>query len=399
MSRFSTGSLLHTGLLSLALLPVFATGCSPQADVVGETDPPNILLYVVDTLRPDSLGTYGNREVATPHIDSIAAQGVVFDNAQTNASWTRASMASLFTGLYPPRHNTRTRADHLQEGIPTVARIFAQAGYTTGFVVANPNVGNYFGFKQGFRDMIELYQRRGGGIVKATELLATADVAVDEAISWIDAAQTPFFLTVMPIDPHAPYDPPEGYEVPRGEYRGLANGSLRSLSRRKLSAADRDPIRSLYDAEIAYSDFEFGRLIQYLRDRRLLDDTIVIFTSDHGEEFWEYGRRGHGQALVDTLLQVPLVVRYPGDSRVVAGLRREFAVELVDILPSLLDLAGLAIPEGLDGRTIFNPDRSETESRSTYSEVSIFGQHMSSIREYPGSSSSIIKVERLICIH
>jgi arylsulfatase A-like enzyme len=316
--------------------------------------PPNILLYIVDTLRADAVGSYGNERASTPSIDAFARRGVLFENAFANASWTRASVATLLTGLLPWHHGAESRQDRLSDSVPTLADIFARHGYTTALVTANPNAGKAFGFARSFARSIELYARHDTGKVEPAELVTSSDTITRKALEWIDEVDEPFLLVVLAIDPHAPYTPPARFDAQPAETDlPHVTGSLSSINRPDLSARDRARIRELYQAEVAFNDESFGALLAGLEERGLARNTVVALTADHGEEFWEHGRRGHGHSLVDELLRVPLVIAHPGDPRLEADHRVSQPVQLTDIMPTLLDLAGLPIPPALDGRSLF----------------------------------------------
>jgi arylsulfatase A-like enzyme len=331
---------LQPRLALLACLAGIAAACVACGDADAPASPgaaasppsPNLLVYVVDTLRADSLGVYGGELARTPHIDAFAASGVTFTEAFANSSWTRPSMASLLTGLYPTRHAANTRAAALPTGLPTLGELLSAHGYRTGFITTNPNVGSFFGFARGFDETIELYGRREAGVVDESELITRADAVTARAVEWIDAAPRPFALVVHTIDPHAPFDPPPAFDV---------YGDGPSYT------------EILYAGEVAFADAAFGDLLDALRSRGLLDAMLVVFTADHGEEFFEYGRIGHGESLSDPVLRIPLIVRFPASSRVVAGRREARVAELVDVVPSVLDLLGLASAAPTDGASLF----------------------------------------------
>ena len=312
---------------------------------------PNILLYVVDTLRADAVGCYGNSSVHTPGIDRLAHEGTRFARAYANASWTRPSMGSLLTGEYPSTHGAIGRDDTLRLGIPTLpTRLHARA-YRSAAIVANPNIGSSFGFADGFAEFIELYQPHAGHtIVLPEELNAPANRVVDEAIGWLGAhTSTPFFLFVFSVDPHAPYTPPPPYaQMYDPDYTGTVDGTLKSIS---MLGMDGPPpvreirhLRALYDGEVAFNDSQLARLLTELDRLHLSDNTVVVFTSDHGEEFYEHGRRDHGHTLFEELVHVPLIVRWP--NRIPAGALQPGAVQLVDLFPTLLHIAGASPSDG-----------------------------------------------------
>jgi len=336
-------------LVSMAALGVACDGRSPD---VARTTAPNVLLYVVDTLRADSLGCYGNPWIRTPNLDRLAGSGVVFRNAFANTSWTRPSMASLFTGLYPTSHGANTREARLPETLETMAATLSRAGYESVFVTTNPNVGSFFGFARGFDDVIELYARREIGDVNQNELITRSDEVSDRVIEWIDGAARPFFAVVHTVDPHSPLEAPPAFDI-YGDSREPYSEVDRRIRSGGLTLDLQRRVHALYAAEVSFNDASFGALIEGLRERGILDSTLVIFTADHGEEFWEYGRVGHGLSLVDSVLRVPLIVSFPASERVPAGSVVSRTVELVDVFPAVLDLLGLPAAEALDGRSPF----------------------------------------------
>jgi arylsulfatase A-like enzyme len=218
-----------------------------------QTQPPNIVLYVFDTLRADAVGAYGRPEAATPNLDWLANEGIVFEHAYANASWTRASMASLLTGLYPWNHGAERRGDMLPTDVTTFSEILKRHGYATALVTGNPNVGRVFGFAPAFDEVIELYERTEPGMVHGRELITLSDVVTSKAIAWLETVSQPFFLVVLTIDPHAPYDPPSRFDPGKLRAKSGIDGLMRSLRRDDLGEADRARIRELYQAEVSLS--------------------------------------------------------------------------------------------------------------------------------------------------
>lgn len=314
--------------------------------------PPNILLYVVDTLRFDAPHGNGNEAVQTPAMDRLAREGMRFARAYANASWTRASMGSLLSGEYPSTHGAVGRPDALRAGIATLPAQLQALGYRTAAIIANPNIGSSFGFAAGFGEFVELYRPHPGHQpVQPEQLIATADQVVDRAQAWLRRnTATPFFLLVFTIDPHAPYTPPAPYNsMYDPDYQGSVDGSFKSLF--ALALMGKTPpereirhLRALYHGEVTFNDAQLGRLLATLDDQRLTDSTLFAVTSDHGEEFYEHGGRDHGHTLYEELLHVPLIMRWPG--HIAAEQTYTGAVQLVDLSPTLLRLAGTTPPRG-----------------------------------------------------
>ena len=288
---------------------------------------PNVIIYVVDCLRADRVGAFGSKRDLSPAIDAFARESVVLEQAWSCASWTKPSVACMFTGRYPPRHGARTTRDRLADGVPTLAEAFARAGYLTRAVVANPVLdAETLGFGRGFRSYRNLARDYAGRAVNSVS--ADAKVITDDAIAWLPSVKgRPFFLYLHSLDLHFPYlarVTPGRPKVPEG-------------------ASEPD----LYDSEFAYNDHEIGRLIEALRQERRLQDTIVVVTADHGEEFGEHGTTRHGHTLYQDLVHVPLVIRLPAAFQ--AGRRIPEPVSLIDLPETLLALAGLPPLAGADG--------------------------------------------------
>jgi arylsulfatase A-like enzyme len=338
---------LRSALLCSVLLAA-AVACGSAEDA--SRNRPNVLLYIIDTLRADGLADEG-QGAHTPHIDELAQNGVRFNQAFANSSWTRASVASILTGLAPWRHGAEGRDDALAAEVVTLAVHLERAGYDCALVSANPNVSRVFGFGRSFGSVRELFARRSTGDVRGRELITPSNVVTEEALDWIDTAGRPFCLVVLSIDPHAPYAPPGAFapDVPR------QLGGFKALNSKAATAADREAARALYRGEVAFNDSSLGELLEALRGRELFEDTLTIVTSDHGEEFWEHGRRGHGKSLSDEVLRVPLVFHHPASERLTPGRASDRLAQLVDVVPSILDLLELPAPDDLDGRSLFSP--------------------------------------------
>jgi arylsulfatase A-like enzyme len=306
---------------------------------------PNILLYVVDTLRADHLGVYGYSKPVSPHIDRFAADATVFDNALAQSSWTRASMASIFTGLWPVKHAANGRKDILDPAAETLAEILHAAGYVTVARVRNWNVFPVFGFRQGFEDFVAV--DRG----KADRMNALVR-------QWLDRRprERPFFLYVHTVDPHGPYRPPgefrtrffEPDQEPLELDRHPGFRVTEAMTEEERLAVARH-LLALYDGEIAFNDREFGRLLSMLEDEQLLDHTMIVFVSDHGEEFLEHGTWEHGRNLFAENLNVPLIIRIADRGR---GRHIGEVVQHIDLMATILDHAGLPIPEQVEGRSL-----------------------------------------------
>jgi arylsulfatase A-like enzyme len=305
----------------------------------------NVVIYLIDTLRADHLGCYGYDRPVSPNIDSFAEHAVLFENAQAQAPWTRASVASILTGLLPQVHGANDDPEALSDQLDTLAEILGRAGYQTAAFTTNGNAGAGVGFSQGFEVFNHLPRER-------SEVLNRA------IISWLGNdydPNRPLFLFVHTVDPHAPYSPPSPFrEQFAGEVADPNLGSVDSIfqiNKRPDRVTDQivSDMIDLYDAEIAANDHSFGVLMSELRSMELYEDSLVVVVSDHGEEFFEHQGWSHGKTLYAEQLDVPLIMMLPGSF---GGLRVPEVVQHVDILPTVLDLCNLLIPSQIQGRSV-----------------------------------------------
>ena len=376
--------------------PAARRGSLPQRDPDPDKPPgalaaewqerPNVLIYLVDTLRADHLGCYGYPLPTSPRLDRLAEQGVLFERAVAQSSWTRPTVATVLTGLDPRVHGVHGRDDRLPAAVVTLPERLQELGYDTLAVVTNGNVAPAFGFDQGFDRFTYLPERpRRGRHRRSNRVTELAGAWLEERVagstmspsqmspSQMSPSQLspgrlprgetsggerrPFFMYLHTTDPHAPYTPAPRY---RERFLGGASppaafGSLPHLrelaeDHAALSSAAVADLVALYDAEIAFNDHSFGALLDRLESLGLARDTLVVFLADHGEEFGEHGGWQHGRTLYQDQLHVPLVLRLPGG--VLAGTRRTELVQQTDIVPTVLEVVGAPLPEGLQGRSL-----------------------------------------------
>jgi len=322
--------------------PLESQAIEPRVQGPSNEIPPNIVIYLVDTLRADRLGAYGHEGGLSPELDAFAGDGVVFERAIAQSSWTRSAVASLLTGLWPGSHGTTGRRDRLPETAVTLGERLAEAGYETVAVLTNPNVSGNFGFRQGFEHYIHLPKQ------------ADSVQVHDRVRGWLDKrdADRPFFLYVHTADPHTPYLPPEPYRSRIAADAEPVRLTIESQRKKQQWDPEAETIRqlfALYDAEIAFNDHSFGAMLDLLKTRELYEGAFVTFLSDHGEEFYEHGAWTHGNNLYNETLGIPWVAKFPEGPR---GLRVAGRVQQVDLLPTVLELAGAEVPAGLDGRSL-----------------------------------------------
>jgi arylsulfatase A-like enzyme len=308
------------------------SGCSDAPQ------PPNLLFIAVDTLRADR----AHDPRLMPRIAELSRTGLVFEQAFSHAPWTLPSFATMFTGQLPPQHGAGGVANQyfgLRSEITTVAERLRDSGYATAAIVNVDFLGPDFGVCQGFDELDAQF-------TLSNRTLRDARGTSDAAIAWLEQRETgPFALFVHYFDPHADYTPPEPYRSQHADPRDLAPTAAPLGTREQIVAwkTGREPLTPelaqrasrLYDGEIAYTDSEIGRLVDRLRRQGLLENTLVVFTSDHGEEFLEHGGFEHGHSLYDELVHVPLMLHWP--ARIQPG-RRGDAVGHVQLARTICEL-------------------------------------------------------------
>ena len=295
----------------------------------------NVLLIVVDTLRADHVGAYGYPRDTTPHLDRLADEALLFRHAQSVAPWTTPSVAAMLTSRYPSEVSWRHPPVALDKRYLSLPELLKDRGYATAAVVSHLYIARELGFGQGF-DVYDQENARGHRHVSGPSV-------TDKALALLERRKDePFFLFVHYFDVHFNYllhprfnfDP--GYSGPLRP--GMDLSELRRLAP-QMSAADLDYVRALYDSEIRFTDEQIGRLLQGLRDLSLWDETLVIVTADHGEEFSERGSHyiGHGTHLHQELVHVPLLIKPPGLGRRGAV---DAWVSTLDLAPTIAEAAG-----------------------------------------------------------
>lgn len=367
-ARCRTGARLVASLACTAVLA--ACGGSPSGAAR-----PNLIVVLVDTLRADRMGFLGNERGLTPFMDGLAKRGAVFSRAYPTSSWTTPSVASLFTSQYPTQHGQTTLGSVLPDTTPTLAATLAEAGYATSLISGHGGFVPGLGLARGF-EAARVVSGPQGPLAKGPGELVTA-----EAFAWLDgrsAAQRarPLFLYLHYMEPHSPYDaPPEilaevlARRPDPARARTVAQRAadyvrdIRSAAGLPVRREDRDRshdtplgpqeiaqgVQDLYDAQVVTMDRRMAALFAGLEARGLLDDAVVVFTADHGQELMEHGKWGHGVTLFEESLRVPLLVvrtRRPAPARIAT------VVSLLDVAPTLLASAGVAAPATFEGRDL-----------------------------------------------
>lgn len=340
--------------VSLALAFLLAFGCQARqcGAPVRQHPGDNVILIVVDTLRADHLGLYGYNRPTSPRLDALGARSLVVDHMIAQAPWTKPSVASILTSLPPADHRVtlETTDNILADEILTLAELFRDAGFSTAGFSENPHIHPSLGFDQGF-DHFDAETKWKGDPQAMAEKIS----------SWIDGhAAERFFLYAQFLDPHAPYTPRDPYRTQFLEGRTTgdpiiekakvnelqtASGELKA----ELSRDDLDYLVALYDAEIRAVDEALGGIFERLEDLGLAEHTIVLITSDHGEEFLDHGRLEHGKTLFEESIHVPFILYTPGFE---ARRDPETVVQHTDIAPTLLELANVQVPPEFHGRSL-----------------------------------------------
>jgi len=355
--KIRAGQALAGALAVLLLALVVSAGLgwtkAPAAVAGGRQQSPalkHVILITVDTLRADALSLYSSQGADTPHIDALGGDAVVFRNASVPAPWTLPSIASLMTGVSPNAHQTKHIFSRLPDNLETLAERLGDAGYAAGAIVSNPVLDPAFNLSQGFQQY-ESYPKLLGYSFAARALYRTFPDSFDptarglaaRAADWIERhREQPFFLWVHFFDPHEAYTPPPEYAPPPLSYTSTAVPL--NLPARTYAVGHVPPVeerlhtKALYEGEVRYTDAAIGELLQTVKQQGLYDDTLIILTSDHGEEFWEHGSVSHGHTLYRELLQVPMIVKLPGPP---APLEVAAGVEVTALMPTILELCGV----------------------------------------------------------
>ncbi len=336
-----------------------------QASAGNGAEPPQGVVFILaDTLRTDRLDAYGHQRATSPALARLAAEGARFSDAVAQGTWTKASAPSIMSSLYVASHGVRDFKDRLPSSATTLAEIFRDAGYATVGFSSVPFTGTSNNLHQGYEELHETYDH---------EQAKTARGFVDRLLPWLDRhREVSFFVFLHLFDPHSPFRPEspwDAYWSPSGwqrehlrhqhELKPFIQHPLRRLNdmptRDEIEAAGLDPDAYIgrelewYDGSIRGMDVEVGRVMERLRELGLDDRTLVVFTSDHGEEFLDHGRTFHGHSVYGELTRVPWILRYPG--KVPAGVTADATVQTIDVMPTILELAGLPAPAGIQGQS------------------------------------------------
>jgi len=330
---------------------------------------PNVILIVVDTLRADHLSCYGYNRNTTPVIDELSEQSVLFRNAISSAPWTTPSVVTTFTSQYPAAVGIEAEPIVLGNEFLTLAEILKGGNYDTQGIVSHILVSSTLGFDQGFNSYDE-ENARGEDHISSPSI-------TEKAISYIERrGNDKFFLFLHYFDPHHSYILHEDYDYYPDYDGALYSGQNVEELRKKapdMAADDIEFVKALYDSEIAFTDGYIGVLFNKLKDLGLYDDTLIVVTADHGEEFLERGDYwiGHARKLYQEQIHVPLIIKPAGERR--QEIMEEY-VSLMDLMPTIVDSADLTIPASYqhEGETLRMDDERQPRDSVIVSDTKSF---------------------------
>ncbi len=343
-------------MAAVAMAGLSSIGCSLEPEVTEEAVRPNIVLVVADTLRADHFGSSsGVHHRSRPVFDKLRSEGAYFASAYAPTSWTLPSVVSIFLSQYPSQHGSTSWVSHLGKAGTSFVEELKHAGYRTAGWSSNRLISEGHGFDRGFDEfeMVSHRDWRFGTPPSHEASSAPAGDLLSKAVAWLDhgavsAGDAPFFLYLHWMEAHTPYScPPSGGES--------CEKTIAVLNRRLISqfwdfnSEEMSLIRGFYDADVDRVASALEQLTGALEDRGLLDDTWLIVTADHGEMLGEHERYVHGQALHEGTLRVPLLIRPPKPE---AALEAGVPVSLIDIAPTILDLAGIDSPNSFEGQSL-----------------------------------------------
>lgn len=311
----------------------------------GDETPPNVVIIVMDTARQDRLSCYGYNRDTSPRLRELAKTSTVFSNAYSTSSWTSPAHASLFTGLYSIAHGVTQEHWKMSDDLVTLAEVLSQHGYETVGISENPLLSDRNGFNQGFSTYYMTWRiDRALSRPASGRQSETGNTATDIFLKTVRrSSRRPFFIFVNLIEPHSPYDSSKQFKnefVTDREIPLVLNmWQEHYLGRRVLTEAEIRHLSELYDAELLYTDYLVGMMMDELKASGHWDDTFFIVTSDHGENIGDHGHMDHAFSLYETLIKIPLIIRYP--ARFGSGSADGRPVQLTDVFPTVLEATGV----------------------------------------------------------
>jgi arylsulfatase A-like enzyme len=363
--------LVATLLAGLAISAAVATATSTGSAVdimrsASRQQGVNVVMIIADTLRADAFAQRSGQDVEQSGISRLAADGVVFERAYAQSSWTRPSIATILTSLYPSQHGATHKMDPLPDDVTTIAEAMREEGYWTAGIVTNINIAPIFNFQQGFGEYtylepdfyfgatdsatrLAIYkglrvarERLFGSYMYFNNYYQDAKIVGDTVRAWLETnPPEPFFLLVHYMDPHDPY-----FEMPYNG-RGVAR-----VSRPNPAAEEAGPLHELYRQDVAYLDQHLADLLGQLRSHQVYENSVIALLADHGEEFYEHEGWWHGTTLYEEQVRIPLVIKRARETR--SGTVDSRPVRTVDVAPTVMAAAGLPVPAEFVGRDLFS---------------------------------------------
>jgi arylsulfatase A-like enzyme len=375
-------------------------GRIPAAEKI---DGPNVIIITIDALRQDRVSAYDSGYVRTPHLDAFASRSIRFDEACANNPWTIPSMFTMLSSRYPTVHGADLT--HVgNEDVVMLAEILKSHGYETEAYVANQILYGELGFKRGFDRYVEFgdivpllaFKRttvyRFFKRIRDTVLPYYTNVEAKDSTEWltdrlvssVSGGRRPFFVWAHYLDPHTPLTPPREYVEGTPEFvdEAVRLGLLYSTDEENLTSDDRPWLVALYEAEVRYVDAQLKRVFDALEESGLYDNSIIVITADHGEEFFEHGRYGHGKTHYDEVVSIPLIIYVPGGEPGVS----HYPASLVDVMPTVLDYVGADAPSDMSGESLLpalSGDALKTGDKFIFIDRTSTDRYLKSARLYP----------------
>lgn len=339
------------------------------------TQKPDIVFVVIDTLRADRLAIHGGTHSPLPSVDRLAKEGGWFSRAYAQSGWTLPSFVSMWTGLYPHQHRVgrnpvqESEFGALDQRYTTLAESLKEEGYSTGAVINNTFLAPAFGLSQGF----DAYMYKGAD----NSNVRSAEDTSKQALSWLKKQSGSVFLAVHYMEAHM-------HLIPKQEHRGKFTAKVEQppvpvpfsakdafqMTQRPRSQEEVEFVLGLYDEELWSVELALQQLIKGLKEQNRWDNTLLIITSDHGEEFWDYGSFEHGHSLMGVLTHIPLVIHGPNFKN--KG-KITTLVEHVDLYQGILSRAGASVPENTRGKDLFELLDIPDIERWSISENTLYG--------------------------
>jgi arylsulfatase A-like enzyme len=306
---------------------------------------PNVFIYLIDTLRANHLSCYGHKKKITPFIDEFSKDGFLFDNCFASANWTRPAVSSILTGLYPYKHGVETKKDSVSSELVMISEILRSMGYSTIHLTSTVHASKAFNFDQGVD-----YYSRCDTENKSSELINSDFSKLINNNP--DLLKKPIYAFLHTDDPHDPYAPRAPFLKFKKAIETEKNFPIwpkmrAKIKKHNLTEEEIDFVMSLYDCEISKSDYYFGKFIDYLKQRGLYENSIIVLIGDHGEQFDEHGGFFHGGSIYNEEIRVPLIIKFPNGE--FSGCQSNLFVSQVDVLPTILEYLGVEIPSCVDG--------------------------------------------------